>query len=378
MSANQYDLVVQAGRVFCAASGLDGPGGVAVSGDRIVAAGPDVDGPAWEILSFPDGTLLPGLVDLHAHPGRGDSKYDVDPDVHFLPRGVTTVLSQGDAGAADWPRYRESVIRSARTRVQLAINLSEQGEVNPDCCFERLEDADVDACVAAIQDGGDLIWGIAVNTAPAACGDVDPRGIMMRALEVAERTGRPLLFGSRKNEDWPLDEQLAVLREGDVLTYCFIDGVENILDQGRVRDAVWAAREKGVLFDIGHGMASFSFPVAETAIDQGFLPDTISSDQYRRHVGSIPHHDLPRTLSKLIAAGMPETAALARVTARPAELMGLAGEAGTLAPGACADLAVLRWNDEALPLRDVHGVERAGGCWEPVVTVRAGDVVRTV
>ena len=377
MSVHQYDLLLNAGRVFCSASGLDGPGALAVRGDRIVAAGPGVGGPAREILDFPDAMLLPGLVDLHAHPGRGDSKYDVDPDVHFLPRGVTTVLSQGDAGAADWPRYRESVIRSARTRVHLAINLSVQGEVYPNTCFRSLEDADVDACVAAIHDGGDLIWGIAVNTAPAACSDVDPREIMTRALEVAERTGRPLLFGSRKKEDWPLDEQLAVLRAGDVLTYCFIDGVENILDQGRVRVAVWEARERGVLFDVGHGMASFSFPVAETAIDQGLLPDTISSDQYRRHVGSIPQHDLPRTLSKLIAAGMPEPAALARVTARPAEVMGLAGEAGTLAPGACADLAVLRWNDEALPLRDVHGVERVGGCWEPVVTVRGGEVVRT-
>lgn len=287
------------------------------------------------------------------------------------------MLSQGDAGASDWPRYRDAVIKSARTRVRLAINLSVQGETNPNRCFEGLEDADVDACVEAIRDGKDLIWGIAVNSAPATCGDLDAREIVARALEVAVRTGRPLLFGSRKKEDWPLDEQLALLREGDVLTYCFIDGVDSIVDQGRVRDAVWEARERGVLFDIGHGMASFSFPVAEIAIDQGFLPDTISSDQYRRHVGSIPQHDLPRTLSKLIAVGMPEAIALDRVTARPAEVMGLAGEVGTLAPGACADLAVLRWNDEALPLCDIHGLERAGGCWEPVVTVRAGEVVRT-
>lgn len=122
MHASSYDLLIRAGRVFCAGSALDGPGAVAVSGDRIVAAGPDVAGQARQTLDFPAGILLPGLVDLHAHPGRGGSKYGVDPDLHFLPRGVTTVLSQGDTGAADWPAYRADVIERSRTRVRLAID----------------------------------------------------------------------------------------------------------------------------------------------------------------------------------------------------------------------------------------------------------------
>ena len=150
-----YDLLVRAGRVVCPASGLDGPGAIAVRGDRIVAAGDQIDGSAQETLDFPDAMLLPGLVDMHAHPAREGSKYAVDPDVHFLPRGVTTVLSQGDAGAGNWSRYRESIIEGARTRVRLAINLSVTGESIPTSgCFENLDDVDVDACVAAIEDGG--------------------------------------------------------------------------------------------------------------------------------------------------------------------------------------------------------------------------------
>jgi dihydroorotase len=105
------------------------------------------------------------------------------------------------------------------------------------------------------------------------------------------------------------------------------------------------------------------------------LPDTISTDQYLRHVGSVPQHDLPRTLSKLLAIGMTERDVWARVTQRPAQVLGLAGAVGTLAPGAWADLAVLRWNPAALPLRDVNGVERPGGCWEPALTVRAGQLI---
>ena len=370
-----YDLLIRAGRVVCPATGLAGPGAVAVRGDRIAAVGDNINGAAQETLDFPDAMLLPGLVDMHAHPAHEGSKYGVDPDVHFLPRGVTTVLSQGDAGAANWTQYRESVIEGARTRVRLAINLSARGESMPGGCFENLDDVDVDACVGAIEDGGKAIWGIAVNISASCCGDTAPHEVMRRALAVADRTGCPLLFGTHRQAEFPLDEQLALLRPGDIVTYCFQSDVDCIVKEGHIRDEVWEARERGVLFDVGHGMNSFNFDVAEAAIADGFPPDTISTDQYLQHVGSSPQHDLPRTLSKLMAAGMSEADALARVTARPAELLGLSGEVGTLAPGACADLAVLRWNPDALPLRDVTGAERPGGCWEPILTVRVGEIV---
>ena len=366
----EFDLLIRAGRVFCAETGLDGPGAVAMRNGRIAAAGPDVAGAARQTLEYPDGILLPGLVDMHAHPGPGTSRYDVDPDEHFLPRGVTTVLSQGDAGARDWPAYRRQMVEASHTRVRMALNFSAAGESNPAHCFEHIEDADVEACVQAIQAGGDAIWGIALNTSIPSLGDLDPREIMARGLEAAERTGKPLLFGSRHAPDWPLADQIRLLRAGDVFTYCFKEDEEGIVQGGRVIDAVWKARERGVIFDVAHGMASFSFPVAETAIAEGFLPDTISTDAYRRHVGLTPTHDLPRTMSKLVAAGMSETEVFARATARPAEHLGLAGEIGTLAAGACADLVVLHTSPDARPLRDPAGVERAGGCWEAVAVVR--------
>ncbi len=377
MSDAPFDLLVKAGRVFCSETGLDGPRAVAIRGDRLVAAGPAVHGSSNETLDYPDCVLLPGLVDLHAHPAPEDWKYGIDPDVHILPRATTTVLSQGDAGARSWPDYRREIIEGSRTRVRLAISPALDGErPTVGYAFENLADLDVDACVAAIEDGGDHIWGVSVNVSDAACGEADPRVVMNRALAIAERTERPLLFGNRwEPYDWPIAEQLRLLRSGDVVTYCFHSGPNGIVEGDRVIDAAWEARERGVLFDVGHGMLSFDFETAETAIASGFPPDTISTDQYKRHVGSSPQHDLPRTISKVVAAGMSEADALTRATARPAEVLGLAGEVGTLATGACADLAVLRWNPDAVPLVDVAGVERLGGCFEPVLTVRGGQVV---
>ncbi|MEO1970292.1 MAG: hypothetical protein ABGX07_01985 [Pirellulaceae bacterium] len=93
MSEFEYDLLIRAGRIVCTQTNLDGPGAVAIRGDRIVAAGGKIDGTSRQTLEFPNALLLPGLIDFHAHPAKNGSKYGVDPDLEFLPRGVTTVLS---------------------------------------------------------------------------------------------------------------------------------------------------------------------------------------------------------------------------------------------------------------------------------------------
>jgi dihydroorotase len=330
---------------------------VAVRDGRIVEAGDCST--ACTVLEFPDALLIPGLVDLHAHPARGGSKYGICPDRYMLPTGVTTVLSQGDAGALTWPAYRDDVVRVCRTRVRLALNLSARGEASPVACFGEPADVDVDACVAALADGGDDLWGISCNVSRFSSGTTEPRWVVERALVAAERSGKPLLYGPRETVDWPLADQLAQLRPGDVVTYCYMNTKNVLENRTRVHPAAREARARGVLFDVGHGTAAYDDEVARTAIADGFPPDTISSDMYAAHLGRAPRHDLPRVISQLIAAGLSERDAFAAATVRPAAILGLAGEVGTLAPGACADLAVLRQSD---------------GVWQAIRTIRAGHV----
>jgi len=377
MANPPFDLLIRAGRAVGLPGGWEGPGAVAVRGDRIAAAGPEIVGSARATLELPDAILLPGLIDLHAHPAREGSIFGVDPDQEILPHGVTTVLSQGDAGAGSWPRYRDTTIAGSRARVRLAINLSIRGEVFSLGCFADRETMDTEACARAIeQDTQRLIWGIAVNVSHQACGATDPREVLGQALIVAERTGRPLLYGMRRPSDWSFAEQLDQLRCGDVVTYCFRREPHCIIEAGRVHPAIRAARSRGILFDVGHGLASFDFPTAEAALADGFPPDTISTDLQARHRGRQPPHSLPRVMAKLRAAGMPETDVFAAVTVHPARILELEGEIGVLSPGACADLTVLAWKEDAAPLEDAHGTQRPGGCWEPLLTVRAGQMIR--
>jgi len=375
------DLVVSAGRVIDPVDGSDGPGWVAVAAGRIAAVGGATDAPPPSRcrLDYPDGILLPGLVDMHAHPGLEDSRYGIDPDTSMLARGSTTVLSQGDAGARNWPRYRERVIDGCKTRVRMALHLSRNGESNPAGPFTEMEFADVVECVAAIEgDDSDAIWGIAVNTGVSTCGTSDPHEILRRALEAAEATGKPLLFGPRKAPGWELEDQLELLRPGDVFTYCSDPRETSLVRDGRVRECSWRARERGVLFDLGHGQTTINYDVLAPMVDEGFLPDTISSDVYSRHLGLTPQHDLPLVMSMARATGMNEADIWPRVTSIPALHLGLDGETGTLARGLCADLSVLRWDLEVRPHVDSAGNEMEGGIYLPVVTVRAGELFEPV
>jgi predicted amidohydrolase len=103
------------------------------------------------VLHFPDAVVLPGLADLHAHPARGESRYGIDPDLHLLPFGTTTVVAQGEAGALNLTRYLQGVIERSLTRVRLAVNVSRRGEATGGGSCEAMEDVDARACAAAVR-----------------------------------------------------------------------------------------------------------------------------------------------------------------------------------------------------------------------------------
>lgn len=371
---SDYDLLIRAGRIVCPVTNLDVPGAVAIRAGRIVAVG-EITGDARQILDDPDAIVLPGLIDLHAHPAKSGSQFGIDPDQWMLRRGTTTVLSQGDAGAENCESYLRETMETSRTRIRLAINLSSRGEAGPGGCFECWEWCDVAACVDAIERNRPHVWGIAVNCSHHACGATDPRDVLRRGLDAAHRTGLPLLYGMRRPEDWPLEAQLKLLRPGDVVTYCFRRTPHCIAEQGRVLGCVRDARLRGILFDVGHGKGSFDFDTAEAAIQDGFPPDTISTDLQRAHLGQEPTHDLPLAMSLLRAAGMSEQDVFRAVTSAPARTLRLSNEIGSLAPGCCADLTMLKWTDERTELVDVHGNVRRGGQYHAATTIRAGVVI---
>ena len=207
-----------------------------------------------------------------------------------------------------------------------------------------------------------------------ACGDTDPREVMSRGIEAAERARLPLLFGMRRPEDWPLEQQLSRLRSGDIVTYCFRSQPHCIVQNDKVLPCVHEAHKRGILFDVGHATEAFHFDVAQAAIDDGFLPNTISTDLQHFHIGQATRHDLPLVMSELLAAGMPEDKVFAAVTSTPAGLLKL-DDAGVLRTNAAADLTVLQ-DRHTGQFGDINGQSCAGTLWTATLVVRSGRVIR--
>ncbi len=131
------------------------------------------------------------------------------------------------------------------------------------------------------------------------------------------------------------------LRRGDILTHCFRPFPNApVFASGAVRPDMRLARERGVVFDIGHGMGSFDFEVAKAMLAEGLAPDVISSDVHLYCVDG-PAFDMLVCMSKLMALGMPLLEVLRAATVNPAQAIARP-ELGALKVGGIGDLAVLR------------------------------------
>ncbi|MDP6506286.1 MAG: hypothetical protein QF886_21865, partial [Planctomycetota bacterium] len=167
---NELDLIVRAGRVFCAVTGLDGPGAVGVRDGRIVAAGQDVGASASRTLDFPDDLLLPGLVDLHTHTYDQVTPLGIDADHYCLGRGVTTAVDTGSAGYDTLPGFRRFAVERSQTRLLAFLNISRIGlaigrstDGDEPGELEAMKLISSDKCVESIRDNEDILIGVKVR-----------------------------------------------------------------------------------------------------------------------------------------------------------------------------------------------------------------------
>jgi dihydroorotase len=135
------------------------------------------------------------------------------------------------------------------------------------------------------------------------------------------------------------------------------------------------ARRRGVLFDVGHGGGSFLWPVASKAIQQGFLPDTLSTDLHSSSI-LIQQSDMPNVMSKMMLLGMSLEDVILRSTVSPAKEIGRYPELGTLGEGRIADIAVLESQSGVFAFKDSWPAKRLGvRSLECVLTIRNGQIV---
>ena len=373
-----YDILLKGGHIIDPAGGLNEPRDVAVAAGKIAAVEKNVDAnKARRVVDVSGYYVVPGLIDLHAHLhiGRNPTRQAYPSDMH-LASGVTTAVDAGTWGADDFHRMKQNIIDEVSVRVLAFLNIVAAGMGDHE---QDITQMDAGRCAVVCRQYPEVIVGI--KTAHYWTGapwddDHPPWEAVDRAIEAGELTGLPVMvdFWPRPPER-PYRELINErLRPGDIHTHVFAQQFPILDSNGKVNVFLWDARKRGVYFDLGHGAGSFWFRNAAPAIEQGFIPDTISTDLHMGNVNG-PVVDMITTMSKIMALGVPLEEVILRSTVNPARLI-RRPELGTLAVGAEADIAVIELRKGRFGYTDCGRAKIvADKKLENRMTLRAGRIV---
>jgi dihydroorotase len=377
-NTKQYDLLLKGGQVIDPKNRINRVMDVAITGGTIALVAPDIDPAlARQVVDVSGLYVTPGLIDIHVHVyhTREPEGLSVVADHHSFRSGVTTVVDTGTAGAKHFLHFKRTVIDTARTRIFAYINIVKSGMLGD---FEQdTSEFDPELAASIVLAYPEICVGIktAHYWTHQPWDDLHPPWAAVdRALEAANICKKPLMvdFWPRPERTYP--ELLDRMRAGDIHTHVYAQQFPILDENNKPQQFMFAARDKGIIFDVGHGAGSFWFRQGLPALQGGFGPDSISTDL---HIGNVngPVIDMLTTMSKFLSMGMSLEEVIYHSTVTPAEEIGHP-ELGTLTPGAEADVAVLRSETGEFGFTDCGRAKFIGGqnltC---KLTLRAGEVV---
>ena len=275
--------------------------------------------------------MTPGLIDIHVH-AYGGYRGWLFPDQHALPCGATTVVDTGGAGFRDFEDFKSTIIETSKTRVLAFLNIVRDGMTGaPE---QDVTQMPPQACAEVISAHLDLIVG--AKSAHFGGSGWESAGGAIEAARLSD-TIAMIDFAPKPTRSY--EQLLERMSPGDIHTHVYARHIPLLDGRGKVFAYAWRARDRGIVFDTGHGGGSFSLRIARPALEQGFAPDTISTDIHKQS-RLIPNATMTTTMSKFLALGMPLCEVVDRSTRIPARVI-RRPELGHLSVGAGADVAVL-------------------------------------
>lgn len=376
--AQKVDLLLKNGHVFDPANQVDTIADVSIIDGKIAEVSQNISSETAKVVVDATGLfVVPGLIDTHTHVfvGPEAKKFanginSLSPDDFSFKAGVTTVVDAGTSGWRNFPQFKEQVIDQSKTRILAFLNIAGHG-MTGDELEGDISEMNVDKTVEMINLFPNTIVGIKIGHYNGK--DWTP---FERTIEVGEKTNRPIFVECHLPE-YTLEDQLAHMRPGDIITHTFehISERKPVVDQnGTVLPVVMKAKERGILFDVGHGGAGFWFDQGIPAIEQGFWPNSFGTDLHRFSMNA-GMKDFLNVMSKFLNMGIPLKEVFKRGSWYPAKSIGR-DDLGHLGVGAVADIAVLRLREGTFGYIDArNNLLKGDKKLEAELTVKDGKIV---
>jgi dihydroorotase len=380
---DKFDLVIKGGDVLDPSQSLRGKRDIGIRWGAIEAIENEI--PAARAAKTIDATgklVTPGLIDLHSHVYPYGSAIGIPADELAQFQCTTTMVSAGDAGVNNLAALRRYIVAQSRTRIYAFVHIANNGlSAFPVAELYNIDNAQTEACAMALAENPDFLLGVKVRMSENVIykHGLEPLKRGIQACEMCGWPARMMVHIGGVETGQLMSDILNLLRPGDVLTHAYsgapnnAGAFTNIVQDGKLLPAALAAKQRGVIFDVGHGGGSFDFTVAEVAIPGGCGADTISSDIHVFSGNSPGMPYLPNVMSKFMLLGYSLEQVVAMATTAPAKIINKVPKIGTLQVGAPGDVAIMELVEGPVSFVDTRNNKRDGkAILKPVQTVING------
>ena len=366
------ELIIKNGYVIDPEKGTIEKKEIAVR-NGILVAREEIRSPDVKTIDAEGCYVSPGFIDIHVHVFTEHTELGIDTDLIGIEQGVTTVVDAGSSGYSDYANFIKKVVEPSQTEVLSFLNISRKGLTSGLSELANPEDLMTLEEAEEIFGRESSIVGLKARMSGSVVKNSGVKSLEHARL-LADHLNVPIMVHIGNPPPY-LAEVFPLLTKGDIVTHAFHGKKYGILNaEGELIPEAMEALKRGVLFDLGHGTASFSYDTFLKFREKYDNPFTTSTDIYIKNYQN-PVGSLMNTMTKLLELGIPLIEVVKSVTSKAASALGSA-ELGTLELGTRADITIFKKVEQRTTLIDSEGAElEAKEILKPHMVLRNGRIV---